>query len=97
MPPTFLPRRKPRRKPRKPEKKNDEIVRLLVRQVKFGMKKMTKRKEAFDPLTVDASYFLGQSEEIRALFESIFAKVKQIQARNLQRERGATEDLEDSC
>ncbi|KAK5189238.1 hypothetical protein LTR72_011271 [Exophiala xenobiotica] len=74
-------------------KKNDEIVKLLVRQVKVGMKKMTKRKEAFDPLTIDASYFLGQSEEIRALFESIFAKIKQIQAQNLQRERGATEDV----
>ena len=74
-------------------KKNDEIVKLLVRQIEVGMKKMTKRKEAFDPLTIDASYFLGQSEEIRALFVSIFAKIKQIQAQNLQRERGATEDV----
>lgn len=56
---------------------------------------MTKRKEAFDPLAVDASYFLGQSEGIRALFDSIFAKINYIQARNLQRERGTTEDLED--
>ena len=59
------------------------------------MKKMTKRKEAFDPLTVDASYFLGQSEEIRALLDSIFAKIKQVQSHNVQVERGATKDVED--
>ena len=76
-------------------KKNDKIVRLLVRQVKVGMKKMVKRKEAFDPSTVDASYFLGQSEEVRALLDSIFAKIKQVQSQNVQRERGNTRDVED--
>jgi hypothetical protein len=59
------------------------------------MKKMTVRTEAFDPLTVNASYFLAQSEEIRELFNLISTKINEIRNKNLQRERGKPEDLDE--
>lgn len=75
--------------------KNAELARLLVRQVTVGMKKMEKRKKAFDPWTIDVSYILEQFEQIRALNEKVVKKTKDIQAKNLHRHQGAPEDVED--